>query len=120
MKKICVSILALVFLSVPLIQGAEKKSESLDKFYGKITNINPETKSLTVHNQKRKQDADFRWDESTKILMKKNSVQANQLSVGQSLIVGYVVDADVNRAKRITVRPPLSRNKKKKDLTLVE
>ena len=118
MKKLLFVVLAVSSLFLPSAEAAPKKGESYPRVYGKITAINLDAKSLTVHNKRQNKDTDFVWDDSTKISLKKNAIPADQLAVGQNLIVGYLADGDTNRAKKITVRP--AAKKKKGQLTLLE
>jgi hypothetical protein len=79
------------------------------RFYGKITAVDREHHQLTVHNAKQKTDASFQWDDKTSVTQNKQATSASDLKVGQSLIVSYLTQDDVNRATRIAVRTPFKR-----------
>lgn len=79
------------------------------RFYGKITSVDREHHQLTVHNAKQKTDASFQWDDKTSVTQNKQPTSVSDLKVGQSLIVSYLTEDDVNRATRISVRTPFKR-----------
>ena len=76
------------------------------RFYGKITNVTNDQSSITVHNQKKNEDGTFQLSDETRITENKQSVSPQELKVGQSLVVYYVSENNIARAKRIAVRLP--------------
>ena len=99
---------------VSLIHGAAVAAEpseagAADRFYGKITAIDHNQRNLTVHNKKQKMDAQFQWNQQTAMVFNKKAIPATELKVGQSLIVSYVTENDLNQAKKITVRTPFKK-----------
>jgi hypothetical protein len=108
MKKLFVSLFAVTILAAGAF--AEKTAGSATRFYGKIVSVDQAQRSLTVHNAKQKADATFRWDDKTGMTSNKKPIPASELKVGQSLIVSYVAQDDVNHAMKITVRTPFRKN----------
>lgn len=102
MKRNTLAFLSLVCLASNLGLAAEK-------YYGKITSIDHSQKNVTVHNTKQKSDANFKWDEKTGMTSNKKAIAPTELKVGQSLIVSYVTENDLNKAKKITVRTPFKK-----------
>ncbi len=96
MKKYLAALFAVAILAGGA--SAEKLPDSKTRFYGKIVSVDQAQHNLIVHNAKQKSDATFRWDGKTDM--------PTDLKVGQSLIVSYVTQDDVNRATKITVRTP--------------
>ena len=94
-----------VLASLALSLSAEPSS-SKQRYYGKVTAINLAQKNLTVHNKRQKSDAVFLWNEETGITLNKERVSPNDLQVGQSLMVSYVMENNANLAKRISIRTP--------------
>lgn len=76
-----------------------------EKFYGKITKVDMDRKMVSVYNKKRDTESSFLWDHSTSFINQKKPIQPGELRIGQSLIVSYVMNNDINKATRITVRP---------------
>lgn len=107
MKKLFVSLFAVALLAGSAF--AEKSAEPRNRFYGKITSVDASQHAVTVHNAKQKVDATFKWDETTSLTSNKKSIAPSELKVGQSLIVSYVTQDDVNRAMKITVRTPFKK-----------
>ncbi len=106
MKRIIVPLFCAVLLATGT---AFAERTSGQRFYGKIVSIDSGHHNFVVHNAKQKVDAGFQWNESTAITQNKKQANAGDLKVGQSLIVSYVADADVNRATKISVRTPFKR-----------
>jgi hypothetical protein len=105
---------ALLALTASASFAASKSSdaESSLRFYGKITNVNASEGSLTVHNKRKNENATFKLGDDTRVTENKQSISPNELKVGQSLVVYYVSENDISRARRISVRNP---NFKKKE-----
>jgi len=111
MKKYLIPAFVLAVLSMGLVQAKESKTGSLERFYGKITTVNVDKKTVTVYNKKRKTEAGFRWNNETKLIHKKKAFDPQKFKVDQYLIISYVSKDDENLAKRITVRVPYKRKK---------
>jgi hypothetical protein len=107
MKKLLVSLFAIALLAGNV--AAEKSAEPRNRFYGKVVSVDAAKHALTVHNAKQKVEATFKWDDSTGVMSNKKSIAPSDLKVGQSLIVSYVTQEDVNRATKITVRSPFKK-----------
>ena len=108
MKKLFASLFVIALLAGNAL--AEKSSEPRNRFYGKIVSVDQNQRNLIVHNAKQKVDATFRWDEKTGMTQNKKAIPPTELKVGQSLVVSYVTQNDINRAMKITVRTPFKRN----------
>lgn len=101
-----------LFFAVAVLAGgafAEKSAEPRTRFYGKIISVDASAHALTVHNAKEKSDATFRWDEKTGMTFNDKTIAPSDLKIGQSLIVSYVTQDDINRATKITVRTPFKK-----------
>jgi len=113
MKKLSSILLGLTLLLGGTLLAAEKKSGSLDRFYGTITKLDLEANHVTVFNKKRQLTSDFLINDETKVIFKKKSMPKDDLKIGQFLIVTYrPSDDDLNLAQKITVRVPYKRKKK--------
>jgi len=100
------------FFAIAVLAGgafAEKSAEPKTRFYGKIVSVDQARHSVIVHNAKQKADATFRWDEKTGMMFDDKAIAPADLKVGQSLIVSYVTQDDINRATKITVRTPFKK-----------
>ena len=88
--------------------AAPKSTDSSLRFYGKITNVNTADNNITVHNKKSNKNETFKLADDTHITENKQSISPKELKVGQSLVVYYVSENDISRARRISVRnaPP--------------
>jgi len=111
MKKYLIPAIVLAVFSMGLVQAKETKTSNLERFYGKIIDVNLNKKMVTAYNKKRKQETDFRWNNETKVIHKKKAFDPKKFKVDQYLIISYVTENDVNLAKRITVRVPYKRRK---------
>ena len=114
MKKTINTILTGLYLMsfLGLSQAAIKPTDTTQKYYGKITAVDMAAKNIVVHNSKRNQDLSFVWDSSTQLTFKKDPIHAEDLKVGQFLMVAYESVNNVNQAKKIAVRPtPFKKNK---------
>lgn len=110
MKKALFTLACLVSLITGHIHAAETTEKSAgDRFYGKITAIDHSQKNVTVHNKKQKIDAKFQWSDQTTVVSNKKPIPVTELKVGQSLMVAYITENDLNRAKRISVRQPFKK-----------
>lgn len=107
MKRIIAPLFGVVML-LSGVASAEGKPAS-QRFYGKVVSVDAARRNVAVHNTRQKLDASFQWDEKTRVIQNKKPVSASDLKVGQSLVVSYIADANVNRATRITVRTPFKR-----------
>jgi hypothetical protein len=103
MYKRLLSVLVVTLLCSGLSHAAESLSNE-QKFYGKITVVDPSSKSLTVFNKKRKQEASFVWDGQTQFLKNKEAVQPSTLSVGQFLGINYIEQGDTKKATKVALR----------------
>ena len=103
MKKQILTIVGLLLVLTAVSQAA-------DRFYGKITSIDHAKKSLVVHNKKQQLDTKFNWDNQTNVTMNKQAISPEQLLVGQSLMVSYISENDLNRAQKISVRTPFKKS----------
>jgi hypothetical protein len=112
MKKQLIPLFTLFYLALGLAHAAEKVQTPAERFYGKIVSIDPSQRFLTVHNNRQKQDAMFQWDGETGITLNREPIKPSDLKIGQSLIVSYVAENDVNKAKRITVRTPFKKSQR--------
>lgn len=98
----------LVFLSIAcLVSGIVSAAE---RFYGKITSIDQSQKQITVHNTRQQVDQNFQWDDQTGVMFNKKSITPTELKIGQSLMVSYVTENDLNKARRIMVRTPFKKS----------
>jgi hypothetical protein len=104
-RYLMLSALGLAFVYSGVAYSADTKSVGEARFFGKIISVDQAQKNVTVHNNRRKQDAQFSWDDKTGIVDNKTPISSSHLKVGQFLMVSYVMDGDVNKATKITVRP---------------
>lgn len=109
MKNVACILASLICLAIPTLHAADPMSAAAPRFYGKITAIDHGQKSIVVHNKKQQSDARFVWNDQTKLIDKKKAIEPTQLQVGQSLIVSYVTENDLNKAKKITVTHPFKK-----------
>ena len=111
MKNAFLTLVSLACLvTAPLLSAAPSSDgSSAERFYGKITAVDHGQKSVIVHNKKQKADARFRWSDETKIISEKKAVAPSELKVGQSLMVSYITENDLNKAQRITIRRPFKK-----------
>ena len=72
------------------------------RFYGKLTSVNE--RNITVHNAKKNEDGTFQMSEDTRITKNKQDISPKELKMGESLVVYYVSENDIARARRISVR----------------
>jgi acyl CoA:acetate/3-ketoacid CoA transferase alpha subunit len=113
MNRITMALIAALLLSSTTgLQAVEKKAKAGNRFFGKITAIDVQSKTVTVHNQKNKKDRVFNWNDETAITLRKQPMQPSELAVGQSLIVSYKKEGEGYVARKITVREPTSFAKK--------
>ncbi len=109
MKNAVLAFLGLACLAITPLCAVEKTAAVNDRFYGKITAVDHSQKSVTVHNKKQDQDARFQWDDKTTVISEKKSIQPAELKVGQSLMVSYITENNLNKAQRISVRRPFKK-----------
>ncbi len=110
MKKVALAIAGLTCLVVASLKAAEPISSMPgERFYGKIAAIDVAKKNLTVRNKKQQLDAHFQWNDQTTVLSDSKEVKPTELKIGQSLIVSYVTENDINKAQRITVTHPFKK-----------
>jgi hypothetical protein len=110
MKKHVLTFLSLILLSSGFVQAVEPMAAAAaERFYGKITSIDPSQKSLTVRNKKKNMDSRFQWTDQTTFTNDRKSIAPSELKVGESLIVSYVTENDLNKAKKITVKHPFKK-----------
>lgn len=109
MKNAVLAFLGLACLAASPLIAVEKTAATGERFYGKITAVDHAQKSVTVHNKKQDIDARFTWDDKTSVISEKKSVQPTELKVGQSLMVSYITENNLNKAQRISVRRPFKK-----------
>lgn len=113
MKNIALALLSLACLAFPVraaeMMGAMPGATG-ERFYGKITGIDHNKQSVTVHNAKQNTDARFNWSDQTTIISDRKPIPATELKVGQSLVITYVTVNDLNHAKHINVRHPFKKS----------
>ena len=110
MKNAVLALISIACLNLTPLKAADLPvSNPGDRFYGKITAIDHAQKSVTVHNNKQNMDARFRWSDQTTVISDRKAIQPTELKVGQSLMVSYVTENDLNKAQRITVRHPFKK-----------
>ena len=110
MNRTIVPLIGLVSLTFSPAMAADKLATAAERFYGKIVSIDQSAKNLTVHNNRQQLDTTFKWDEQTGVSFNKKPISASELKVGQFLMVSYVMENDVNKAKRISVRTPFQKS----------
>lgn len=94
---------SLVVFASSLSFAASADSKSL-QFYGTLTNMASDQKSITVHNKRKNADSTFQVTDETRVTRNKQSISPRELKIGESLVVYYVSENDLARAKRISVR----------------
>lgn len=112
MKRSVLALLSIACLISGVASAADKMvgaGSSAEKFYGKITSIDHAQKNLTAHNARRQVDADFKWDDQTGLTFNKKPIAPTELKVGQSLMISYISENDLNKATRIMVRTPFKK-----------
>lgn len=110
MKKNIALLMGLLCLTIAAYTQAEPNTVPKEKYYGKITAINPDQRSLTVHNSRQQTDSQFQWDENTSVRYQKKSISPTELKVGQSLYVSYFMDKELKKAAYISVRTPFKKS----------
>lgn len=104
MRKRLLSALAVALVVSGLSHAADIVS-SEQKFYGKITTMDAASKSLTVFNKKRNQEASFVWDGETQFTKNKEEIQPSLLAVGQFLGINYKEEGNKKKATKVAIRP---------------
>jgi hypothetical protein len=103
-RRFLAAVIASVF-AAPLLFAASMSSTSKSlQFYGTLSNVSSDSNSITVHNKKKNADATFKFNDQTRVTRAKQSIAPTELKVGESLVVYYVSENDIARAKRISVR----------------
>lgn len=108
MKNAVLSLIAVAAIAVSTLHAVEKTAPN-QRFYGKITSIDHNQKNVTVHNSKQDKDTRFQWNEQTTVISDRQPIAPTELKVGQSLMVSYITENDLNKAKRISVRRPFKK-----------
>lgn len=91
--------------------AAEAKKSTSERFYGKITTIDVASKSFSIHNKTRKLDAVFAWNENTQFVANKQAIPANQLKIGDFLMVSYRDENGVKAANKVVLRTNFGKRK---------
>ena len=113
LKALLPSVVVCLFL-VSVVRATDA-NPSAEKFFGKITLVNPAAKSLAVHNKKRDSEMQFSWDAQTEFASgNKETIQPSSLAVGQYVAVSYINEGAINKATKVALRPLPFRKKSAK------
>ncbi|MCB4757418.1 MAG: hypothetical protein LHV69_10390 [Elusimicrobia bacterium] len=110
MKKLCLLSLGFVLVAPGFIQAAEPAQR--EKFYGRVSAVEPAAQTLVATNKKHQLEESFTWDERTKMTYKQKPILPSELKVGQYVVISYILEQNQNKAKKIVLRDPPSFLKK--------
>ena len=104
MKKLILISVGLLLVAPWHLKAAEPAK--YEKFYGRITTVEPASQTLVATNKKRQLDESFKWDTKTKMTYKQKPVLPAELKIGQYVMISFAVEQNENKARKIVLRDP--------------